>query len=219
MCCRASKRDPHLVSPHFLWGKTKEILGDTAIFYGEIESVPEEKILIAKEGLKIDLGNNIIRVLETPGHASHSVTYYLQPQKLIFPGETLGVYLEPWGVFFPTTPKPFNATKAFNSIEKIRKIDPITICFPHYGAKSNAPKYIERYRQKLEIWIKTVEKNLSQPLDIILKLLQEKDPSMQTHYSNIIRHKIWSGSIARSIEGIRSYINWKKAQQSSLLIK
>lgn len=200
----------HLVSPNKLWEKTKKVLGDLATFYGEIEPVPKERIIVARDWMRVDLGSCMIRIMETPGHASHSVTYHLDPQNIIFPGDTLGIYLEPWGISFPTTPKPFNAAKMFESIEKIRSLEPETICFPHYGVKNNAGIYIEEYEQQLEAWIRITEENVDLPTNKILKLLLEKRLVLGMNYQRLMEHKIWSGSLLRSIEGIKSYILWRK---------
>ena len=200
---------PHMINPETLWRKTKETLGNLADFYGEISPIPKERIIEAREGEKIELGNNKIIIWETPGHASHSVTYEIPDRAIIFPGDLAGIYIEPWNISFPTTPKPFNAEKTFTSIEKLIKRKPKTICFPHYGVNSARTNYLARYREKLKLWIETVNNNIAQKEEDILRIIMAKDKELARSIKKILRHKIWRESIMRTIKGIKSYITWK----------
>jgi len=201
---------PHMVDPKVLWRKTKEVLGKLADFYGEILPVPEERIIIAEEGSIIDLGNDKIVIWETPGHASHSVTYELRGKKVIFPGDTAGVYIVPWDTYFPTTPTPFNVEKALLSLDKLIGINPQTICFPHYGVTKDGVDYLRGYREKLRLWVEIISSNATRRTDDILDALLEKDKELSSSWQLIANHDIWRGSILRSIEGIKAYLKWKE---------
>ena len=203
----------HLVDPSVLWRKTKEVLGELADYYGEIVPVPKERIITAEEGTTIDLGGSEVVVFETPGHSSHSVTYYLSRERVIFPGDVAGVYLEPWSIYFPTTPFPFNPDKALGSIRKLIDLKPQFICFPHFGCTNNATDYLRKYMGKLELWVKIVKENMEYGDQKILERIMELDYDLASKYDLIKKHKIWRGSIIRSIEGIRKYIEWKSGSQ------
>ena len=69
---------PHLANPQKLWMQARQVLGKIAEIYGEPFSVPVERMVPAKDGMNVDLGNGIeIRVIETLGHASHHVSCLL----------------------------------------------------------------------------------------------------------------------------------------------
>ncbi|GAI02482.1 unnamed protein product, partial [marine sediment metagenome] len=65
---------PHLIEPARLWEDSQRALGERALKYGAIEPVPQDKILVVKEGMIINLGEMKIEVLSTPGHASHHLS-------------------------------------------------------------------------------------------------------------------------------------------------
>ena len=101
----------------------------------EIEDPP-----VLMEGMKIDkvveeddlisLGDKSIRVYETPGHTSCSLTFVLEPDAVIFPSETVGV-LSTWGTMSSPMLKSYRDT--IDSIEKCKRIETKHIICPHYG--------------------------------------------------------------------------------------
>lgn len=104
--------------------------------YQELEKAPA----VLLDGLKIDcavcekdvisLGDKELHVFETPGHTSCSLTYLLEPEKILFPSETSGVYTGK-GRMIPGMLKSYRETVA--AIEKCRKINANYIIGPHYG--------------------------------------------------------------------------------------
>jgi len=204
------KGAPHLVNPGVLWRKTREVLGRLAEYYGEILPVPKERIIEAREGDTIRIGEHRIVVWETPGHASHSITYELPEEKIIFPGDLAGVYIVPWDTCFPTTPTPFNAEKAFESLQRLINRKPHVICFPHYGLTNRGSEYLSKYIKKLGLWIEIVRNNTTKNSEEILSEILKADRELNERYHLITKHYIWRGSIVRSIIGIKSYLEWKR---------
>jgi glyoxylase-like metal-dependent hydrolase (beta-lactamase superfamily II) len=85
--------------------------------YGKFQPVPQERILIAKERMVIDLGEGVdLKVLEMPGHASHELSFYEKNSQGIFPGDAAGIYLNKFNVIIPTTPPPFHLEMALSSL-------------------------------------------------------------------------------------------------------
>jgi glyoxylase-like metal-dependent hydrolase (beta-lactamase superfamily II) len=115
---------------------------------------------VLMEGLKIDrivceqdiipLGDKEIHIFETPGHTNCSLTFLLEPEKVLFPSETIGVYgskeLMSIGML-----KSYRETVA--SIEKCRKIDAKHLISPHYGLVTECD--VETY---FDLSIATVER-------------------------------------------------------------
>ena len=50
----------HLVDPSVLWEASQAALGSLALKYGKIEPVPADRIIIAEDGMKLDLGKGLI---------------------------------------------------------------------------------------------------------------------------------------------------------------
>ncbi len=100
--------------------------------------VPEQGVLM--EGLKIDrtvgeqdviaLGDRELHVYETPGHTSCSLTFLLEPDSILFPSETIGVYA---GKGVMVTGMVKSCRETMDSIEKCRKINAKRIVSPHFG--------------------------------------------------------------------------------------
>lgn len=83
----------------------------------------------------ISLGDREIRVFETPGHTNCSLTFLLEPEMILFPSETVGVYM---GRGMMLTGMLKSCRETVTSIEKCRKIDAKYIISPHYG---QVPEY------------------------------------------------------------------------------
>ena len=50
----------HLVDPTALWTASVKTLGELALKYGEIEPVPEDRIVAATDQMKLDLGSGLV---------------------------------------------------------------------------------------------------------------------------------------------------------------
>lgn len=98
------------------------------------------KPAVLMDGLKIDrvvcekdiisIGDKDIHVFETPGHTSCCLTFLLEPGKVLFPGETFGVYA---GNGMLVTGMLKSCRETVESIEKCRNIEVECIISPHYG--------------------------------------------------------------------------------------
>ena len=79
------KGAPHLIDPTKLWEASKNTLEEVAEIFGQPTMVPKDKIIIGSEGMTLDVGKNRkIEIIETPGHASHNLSYYDQDSGDLF---------------------------------------------------------------------------------------------------------------------------------------
>ena len=83
-----------------------------------------------KEGDKIDLGSMTCEVHETPGHTNDSISFFIPEQKILFPGEALGLpndrEKEKPHVIFLSSSDDY-----IRSIERLKALKSRTICFGH----------------------------------------------------------------------------------------
>lgn len=126
---------PHLVDPSKLWASASRIYGDKMDeMWGGIDPIPEDRVNVISDGDKIDLGGRTLRAVETPGHAYHHHAYLDDATGTLFTGDALGVRLPDVGVMRPATPPPeFHLPTAIASIEKIRTLQPASLCLTHFG--------------------------------------------------------------------------------------
>ena len=152
------KGAPHMKDPAKLWVASKETLGAVAEMFGEPEPVPEDRIVVAADGMTFPLGKGLnLKTVEAPGHASHNVSYYEQRNNGVFPGDGAGAYLPEFDVVFPTTPPPFRPDIALVSLEKLIALNPGYLYYSHFGKASDAVKRLRDYQAQIRLWLGIVK--------------------------------------------------------------
>lgn len=84
---------PHMVDP------AKLIAGATAVYgeaemarsYGQIVPVPEQRVVVAEDGQRIDLAGRELLCIDTPGHAKHHLCVWDARSRCWFTGDTFGL--------------------------------------------------------------------------------------------------------------------------------
>jgi len=80
-----NKGSRHMVDPtRLIAGATKAWGEKKMAEFGKIKPVAKERVIPVREGDIIDLGNRIIEVWETPGHAKHHACFYDRKTKGLF---------------------------------------------------------------------------------------------------------------------------------------
>ena len=199
---------PHLANPQKLWMQARQVLGKIAEIYGEPFSVPVERMVPAKDGMNVDLGNGIeIRVIETLGHASHHVSYYERKSEIVFPGDTAGIYVPNLDIILPTTPPLLVLDKLLESIEKLAKLNPRMLCYTHFGPAGNAVEKLRTYANQLKLWASVVRECLknNEGLEVMKEKLIERDSSLRVAAEYLKDHPIMSDMFVRDIQGFIAY--------------
>lgn len=126
---------PHLVDPSKLWKSASRIYGDKMEqMWGGIDPIPEDRIQVLNDEDVIDLGGRSLTAWETPGHAYHHHAYLDSESGTLFTGDAIGVRLHDVAAIRPATPPPeFHLDKAVASIERIRTLNPASLCPTHFG--------------------------------------------------------------------------------------
>ena len=174
-----SRAIPHLVDPTTLWQNSLKTLGEIALKYGEIEPVPEHRIVAATDQMKLDLGRGLnLEIHLTPGHATHHLSIFDRANGVLIAGEAAGVCIE--GNVRPTTPPPFKLEETLASIDKLIALKPQKLCYGHFGCYDNAGERLKAYRQKLIDWHKAVgaAAKAGKSPEEILTLLRKEDKSL-----------------------------------------
>ncbi len=177
-----SKGAAHIKDPSKLWDASKTVLGDVAEMFGVPEPVPAEKIVVASEGMTFDLGKNLkLTTVETPGHASHNLSFYEALNKGIFPGDAAGAFFAEFDTVFPTTPPPFRPDTALISIHKLLSFYPEVLYYSHFGNASNAEKRLNQYARQIKMWLIMVEAGLknNESVEVIQNTILREDDTIQ----------------------------------------
>lgn len=165
------KGSRHIVDPSRLWVGSLATLGDMAEAYGK--PVP----LTSSSIVKSDSGGFPFEILETPGHASHHLSFIYK--NLLFAGEAAGVHLpvEPasemmkiWNdkcslsdiedlppYLRPATPPPFKMETSLRSIDMLMETNTSTICYCHYGFSDDPSGMLYSHRAQLLFWEREIK--------------------------------------------------------------
>lgn len=204
-----AKGAPHLAKPEKLWRQTKQVLGEIADMYGEIRSVPEERIMVATDGMVVELGEGVrVRVIETLGHASHHLSFYENSSGGIFTGDAAGVYVQKLDVLIPTAPPPFSLEMALATLDRFIGLKPKRLYYTHFGVGDEAIKKLNIYIAQLKLWARVVLEGLEngEDLEAIYGRILEEDAFTRKAADFIKNHLILRrGVIMQNIEGFAEY--------------
>ncbi|MBW2311711.1 MAG: MBL fold metallo-hydrolase [Deltaproteobacteria bacterium] len=173
----------HLADPERLWRGSVKALGDLARTYGEPTPINREKLC---PGCDIQWKGYRIEALETPGHASHHMCFFLED--IVLAGEVSGVRIPSGNPPYrrPATPHPFQPEVALRSITKVIEHSPKRICYGHYGIMENAVIMLESAREQIELWLDIIERRRDKGLELdeeeILEEILSMDPGVRSFH-------------------------------------
>ena len=209
---------PHLVDPSRLVRSTARTYGLARMraLYGDTEPVEDSRVRAVSDGDDIDLGTRRLRVVHTPGHASHHLALHDSATGAVFSGEAIGSHL-PWADGFrPALPPPeVDVEQALASIDRIRALRPTVILTSHFGPLTEVQRGLDRAAARIRAWSETVRIELERDpegaeerLDLLLRqqaareyLEDSGEPIDMERYNAI-------GSIEMNVRGIARY--WRK---------
>ena len=151
----------HLIEPQKLIEGTKEAYGaNFEAGYGPILPVRAEQVYAVDDGEIIKVGKRALRIIYTPGHASHHIAIYDERSRGVFSGDSLGFLQEGNNCIIIVA--GFDLELALQSIDTIKALEPRRIYAAHGTADRDAGEFIESVR--------TTTKDYG---DIILKAMNE----------------------------------------------
>ncbi|MFC2034877.1 MBL fold metallo-hydrolase [Chloroflexota bacterium] len=169
----------HLIDPTRLWEASLNTLGAVALEYGSIEPVPEGRIVVATDLMKLDLGRGLVlEIYLTPGHASHHLSLFDRTNSILIAGEAAGACI--YGTIRLSTPPPFHLEEALSSIDRLITLEPQRLCYGHFGCYDNASERLRTIRKKLLEWyeIVNIAAEPGESPEDILVILRKKDRSL-----------------------------------------
>ena len=168
----------HLIDPTRLLAAAGEIYGDALKEFGEVRGVPAESVSESTDGETLDLGGISLETIWTPGHSSHSQSYFEQGSGVVFVGDAAGHYPGNRGVLVPGSPPPHNPAKAADSLLKLMSYEPKTIAYSHFGFFGEAMALLERFLVQTRLWDRVARDGVEAGLSLtdIFDLLVEEDP-------------------------------------------
>ena len=150
---------PHLVDPSKLVKSATRIYGESMDeLWGEARPVPEDRIVVLKQGEEADAAGGVLVAHDTPGHAYHHLAYLEPDSGALFTGDVAGIRLPGQAYVRPPTPPPEIDVGAWvRSIEHIRGIGPASLWPTHFGSYEDVGRHLGELEQRLQDWLLFIE--------------------------------------------------------------
>jgi len=138
---------PHLIDPAKLLDSAGRLYGaDMERLWGEVLPVPAERLRVLRGGESV----GAFRVVYTPGHASHHVTYLHEPTGCAFTGDLTGVRIGEGPVLAPTPPPDIDLRAWRASLEEIERWRPRALAITHFGSYEDVERHLSALRERLD---------------------------------------------------------------------
>jgi glyoxylase-like metal-dependent hydrolase (beta-lactamase superfamily II) len=202
----------HMVDPSKIIAAAREAFGDKIKEYGEIRGVPKEKVKASVDGERLYLGGVELQTFYTPGHSTHSQSYYEPRGRVLFAGDAAGHTPDNLGAVIPASPAPYNPVQATESLNRMEALAPSVLCISHFGFHGGAVKWLRDFKRQVQLWERLASecveegKTLTETYltvfgaDPEAQKLVSEDPKAESH--------IYSG-----LAGFVSYAKWVKTRK------
>jgi glyoxylase-like metal-dependent hydrolase (beta-lactamase superfamily II) len=153
---------PHMVDPTRLVVSAGRIYGDQMDrLFGEIIGVPADRVDVLTDGEIVDAGGRTLRMLFTPGHASHHVAILDERSGTLFMGDVGGARLQGYDFIAPTTTPPeFVPEQWADSIDTVRNARATRLALTHFGFFDDVDAHLDRLMPGLEAVIALARETL-----------------------------------------------------------
>lgn len=215
----------HMIDPTILIAATKAVYGEARFTqeYGEIVPIPQERVDVAEDGQRFQLGRRSLELIYTPGHALHHLCVVDRERGDVFAGDTFGVsYREldtAAGEFiFPTTsPTQFDPEQLHASIDRILAFKPTSIYLTHYSRVGQPDKLGHDLHTDIDAFVSMargapegpgrVEVLGSRMFDYLSARLAKQGGTVDLAQ----RHAVLDGDVSLNAAGLVAWLSRRKA--------
>ena len=204
----------HMVNPNKLEAGARQLFGDAVSDYGEIRGAPAERVIESQDDQEFDLGGVTVKVIWTPGHASHHQCYFVPEDRVMILGDAGGFFSPETGIIMPTTPPPFNPLQAISSLDALIALEPEIACYGHFGYAGNAVDKLEAHKRQILLWSRIVENGSEEgrnPREIYEQIRSEDPMASRIEYSPEMSER----SSMISIMGFLKYHEWVRSKEKA----
>ncbi len=146
---------PHLINPGRLVNSVVAVQGKGVMAkYGEVLPIETHRVQAIHEGDTIRLGEKqILKFLDTPGHAPHELCIYETRHGGLFVGDAVAVNLVEHDILLPFHPPPhFNLELCRKTLERLAKLAPTKMYYSHFGVSHRVQEDLRLAGEKLQVW-------------------------------------------------------------------
>jgi glyoxylase-like metal-dependent hydrolase (beta-lactamase superfamily II) len=180
---------PHMLDPAKLIAGTRAVYGDElyARLYGEILPIDRERIVIAQDGQRFELGGRMFECVHTPGHALHHQAIVDHGAVSIFTGDTFGIsYREfdtargPW-IMPTTTPTQFDPAQLKASIVRLMQFRPRRLYLTHYSEVGQCARLANDMYEAIDEYVRIARSSGADPARMRFGLRDWSHASLRDH--------------------------------------
>lgn len=204
----------HLADPERLLKSATRIYGERMNeLWGVMEAVPEAQLHAVSDGDTLNVSGQRLRVLYTPGHASHHVSYLLDDGTL-FTGDAAAIKLTGSSVIRPALPPPeVNLETWDETLETMKAANPSRLLLTHFGQVLDAQAHLSRVSERNHEWAELIREGMEAGEDddaLINRLAAKSVAELEADGATpdvIARHRVTSND-EMTIAGVTRY--WTK---------
>jgi glyoxylase-like metal-dependent hydrolase (beta-lactamase superfamily II) len=144
----------HLADPTRLVASARRVWGEASDrLWGPVVPAPPARLQALRGGERLALRGGELRVLATPGHARHHLSFFDTALRAVLAGDSAGVRLERASRVRPAVPPPdLDLEQLFASLEAMRQVDPRRVLLSHFGPTPGGAADLVAYRAVVERW-------------------------------------------------------------------
>ena len=158
----------HLADPTRLIDSAARVYGPLLDgLYGRMLPVPEDRLVAAGDGHRIDIGNGRqLTLVDSPGHAKHHHAVLDEQTGTLLVGDAVGVRLPDAPILRPAAPPPdFDLEQAVSSLQRFAELRPQQVVLTHYGPVPDPMSTLAEAEQTLRAWVEVAERTLRESED------------------------------------------------------
>lgn len=164
----------HMADPSKLIAGTKAVYGEQKFLdlYGHLTPISVDRIIESVDEMQLMFQDEVLTLIDTPGHAKHHHCIYYENGDACFTGDTLGLSypdLNPkTGEFCllpTTTPVQFSPQDLHQSIDRVMAKKPTTLYPTHYGPIQPNAKAIARLHEHIDAYVMLAERTQQEVSD------------------------------------------------------
>jgi len=202
----------HMVDPGKIKAAAEEVFKEGIKDYGEIKGVDPDRVKASTDGETLDLGGVELKVIWTPGHSTHSQSYYEPDGRVLFVGDAVGHTPGNHGIFVPASPPPYNPRQAAESLDRLLGLGAETLCISHFGVFQGAEERLRSSRDQVRLWERLAFRAVDEGLDLrgLYELVEAEDGEAASLVDSDPQQR---SSIYQSLVGFHSYARWERQQK------
>nr|KJR72297.1 MAG: beta-lactamase [Vulcanisaeta sp. AZ3] len=198
-----------LPNPDIIWVPAREAMGWLGELYGRPLEVTNKNVRETRDGDRITVGDITVKIIHTPGHASHHQSFIIEPWNILIVGDAAGIYVRDLDYIIPTTMEPLRFDMYVDSVKKLISRNPSYIAYTHHLLVPNAVDLLNRHLRQLEVWSEAAEEAVREGLGVkdLESMLVERDQDLRRVYDRLRGMKAHYHLFGMAVDGLYKYFH------------